>query len=216
MTAQRRHTIPATPAPGRARPASSAGPAAGELPGGPVRTCIGCRERDAKQALVRVARAGGASPRIDVDVEARRPGRGAYVHLRRDCVERALAKGNLGRALRTRADRSHTTALRQSLFALLAPGSPGNLPRSGQPAEPVTASESSIHSPDQHPADLSACSPAPAQPTPSTSPADRMSRPNSEITSANPAPVASDRATTELTRPAPPFVDEHRQARGQR
>jgi hypothetical protein len=58
--------------------------------------------------------------------------------------------------------------------------------------------------------------PASPQRTLSISPAERMSRPTSENISANPAPVASDRATTELTRPAPPFVDEHRQARGQR
>jgi predicted RNA-binding protein YlxR (DUF448 family) len=154
---------------------------------GPVRTCVGCRGRDAKTHLVRVAmshdRPGNSGGRIDVDLRARQPGRGAYVHLRSECMEQALGKGGLGRALRTRVDRAHTTALRQSLFALLAPSAPGNLPGSGEP---------------------------------SIAPHERMSRPNSEITSANPTPVGSDRATTELTRPAPPFVDEHRQARGQR
>ena len=209
MTAQRQHSRP-----GRARPAPSSGASPDEAPigPGPVRTCVGCRGRDTKALLLRVAMAGG---RLDVDVHARRPGRGAYVHLRPDCVERALDKGNLGRALRTRVDRSHTTALRHSLFALLAPSSPGNLPPSGESAEPGAAIQSAIQSSNPA-ADLSTCSPVSTQRTPSTSPSERMSRPNSENPSMNPAPVASDRATTELTRPAPPFVDEHRQARGQR
>jgi predicted RNA-binding protein YlxR (DUF448 family) len=214
MTAQRH----SRPKPGHMRPAPSTGAASDQvvrdaLGPGPVRTCVGCRGREAKALLVRVVMDGC---RIDVDARARRPGRGAYVHRRRDCMERALGKGGFGRGLRTRVDRDHTTALRQSLFALLAPPSPGNLPPSDEPAEQGAAIQSS----GQSATDLSTCSPATTHCMPSISPAERpaerMSRPSSEITSTNSAPVASDRATTELTRPAPPFVDEHRQARGQR
>ena len=184
---------------------------------GPVRTCVGCRGPDAKAHLVRLVAAGG---RIALDPEARRPGRGAYVHRRQDCVERALGKGNLGRALRTRVDPAHTTALRQSFSTLLAPTTSGNLAAPGMPAEPGILTLS--------PEDLSTCSPAsmqskapptgqPAeQRTEPSSTAERMPRPNSENTSANPSPVACDRASNVLTRPAQPFVDEHRQARGPR
>jgi predicted RNA-binding protein YlxR (DUF448 family) len=206
MTAQPQHARPGR----RPAPSSGATPDGAPVGPGPVRTCVGCRGRDIKALLVRVAVAGGG---LDVDVRARRPGRGAYVHLRPDCVERALDKGNLGRALRTRVDRAHTTALRQSLFALLAPSSPGNLPPSGESAQSAIQSSNPA-------ADLSTCSPASTQRTPSTSPPERMSRPNSENPSMNPAPVGSDRANIELTRPAPPFVDEHHRscprARGQR
>lgn len=201
------------------RKISHAGP--GPAIAGPVRTCVGCRAPDAKEQLVRLVAAAG---RIAPDPQARRPGRGAYVHRRRDCVERALGKGNLGRALRTRVDPAHTTALRQSLLTLLAPTTSGNLPAPGTPAEPGILTLS--------PEDLSTCTPASMphtgqptgllggqhteQRTEPSSTAERMSRPNSENTSANPSPVASDRASNVLTRPAPPFVDEHRQARGQR
>lgn len=176
---------------------------------GPVRTCVGCRGPDAKEHLVRLVAAGG---RIALDPEARRPGRGAYVHRRQDCVERALGKGNLGRALRTRVDPAHTTALRQSFSTLLAPTTSGNLPGPGMPAEPGILPSS--------PEDLLTCSTASLEPTgqrtvPSST-AERMPRPNSENTSANPSPVACDRASNVLTRPAQPFVDEHRQARGPR
>lgn len=172
---------------------------------GPVRTCVGCRRQDAKEHLVRLVAAAG---RVAVDAEARRPGRGAYIHRRQDCVDRALGKGNLGRALRTRVDPAHTTALRQSLSTLLASTTSGNLAAPGMPAEPGIVTLSSQ--------DLSTCPPATAQRTEPSSTAERMSRPNSETHSANPSPVASDRASNVLTRPAPPFVDEHRQARGQR
>lgn len=186
---------------------SHAGP--GPAIAGPVRTCVGCRGPDAKEHLVRLVAAGG---RIALDPGARRPGRGAYVHRRQDCVERALGKGNLARALRTRVDSAHTTALRQSFSTLLAPTTSGNLCAPGTPAEP------GILIPP--PEDLSTCPTASMLPveqrTEPSSTAERMPRPNSENTSANPSPVACDRASNVLTRPAPPFVDEHRQARGQR
>jgi uncharacterized protein len=77
---------------------------------GPVRTCIGCRGRDAQGHLIRIAVADNR-PRIDL--RRRLPGRGAYVHCRPECVERATRKGRLGRALRIALDPSHTSALRQ-------------------------------------------------------------------------------------------------------
>lgn len=63
----------------------------------PVRTCVGCRARAPKGELLRLAIVGGL---VVADPNASRPGRGAYVHRRRGCVEAALAGGRLGRALR--------------------------------------------------------------------------------------------------------------------
>lgn len=65
----------------------------------PVRTCAGCRARTPKSELLRVARRPDGS--VAVDPSGRQPGRGAYVHRRADCVEVAVAKGGLARALRT-------------------------------------------------------------------------------------------------------------------
>ncbi|MEO6505985.1 MAG: YlxR family protein [Terrimesophilobacter sp.] len=67
----------------------------------PVRTCLGCRARADKCSLTRVvARAG----EVVVDHSATLPGRGAWVHPTLECVEKALTRNALGRALK--ADRT--------------------------------------------------------------------------------------------------------------
>lgn len=63
----------------------------------PVRTCVGCRERDDKAALVRVVAEDGA---YVADPGKRMQGRGAYLHPRSACVDVALRHGALRRALR--------------------------------------------------------------------------------------------------------------------
>ena len=67
------------------------------MPSTPERTCVGCRSRAPKAALVRIVSVDG-KPVLDRD--ARMPGRGAYLHPRADCVEQALRAGAVGRALR--------------------------------------------------------------------------------------------------------------------
>ena len=65
----------------------------------PIRTCVGCQKRDEQQKLVRcVAEASG---RIQIDEHARLPGRGAWLHRRRECVE-AAARGGFARSFRRR------------------------------------------------------------------------------------------------------------------
>jgi predicted RNA-binding protein YlxR (DUF448 family) len=92
----------------------SRGPAARQ---GPERTCIGCRRREAKPALLRVARAGDGT--VVVDPAGRTPGRGAYVHRDLGCVDLALAHGRLFRALRAEADRSAAARLRRDIEGML-------------------------------------------------------------------------------------------------
>jgi hypothetical protein len=66
--------------------------------GVPERTCVGCRGRAPKAALLRlVVRDGAIAP----DPAGSAPGRGAYLHRDRSCVDRALTRGGLVRALRT-------------------------------------------------------------------------------------------------------------------
>ena len=64
----------------------------------PERTCVGCRHRDAKSALLRFA-IQDAAPRLVPDVRSRLPGRGVSVHPRRECVERALKRGGFAKAI---------------------------------------------------------------------------------------------------------------------
>ena len=64
----------------------------------PQRTCIGCREREPRSVLVRlVARQQSAV----VDPDGVLPGRGAWLHRRRDCLDLALASRACSRHLRT-------------------------------------------------------------------------------------------------------------------
>jgi len=67
----------------------------------PVRTCIGCRSREEKVRLIRIVLRDGG---VAVDVRQREPGRGAYLHPRPECLEQALKRRSLGRALRSEID----------------------------------------------------------------------------------------------------------------
>ena len=64
----------------------------------PQRTCVGCREVSTKRGLVRLVRA--ADGRVVVDPTGKAAGRGAYLHDRRSCWQRALQTGALERALK--------------------------------------------------------------------------------------------------------------------
>ncbi len=63
----------------------------------PERTCVGCRERAAKNELLRtVAVEGACVP----DPRGTLPGRGAYVHPVPFCLDQALRRRAFPRALR--------------------------------------------------------------------------------------------------------------------
>ena len=63
----------------------------------PIRTCVGCRGRAEQQSLLRLCVADG---RVVADARRRLPGRGAYVHYRRECLEAGLRRGGIARGLR--------------------------------------------------------------------------------------------------------------------
>ena len=69
---------------------------------GPIRTCVGCRERRPQAMLARLAIDGAEKrPRILVDQAGKMPGRGAWLCAAHpDCLAKALLKGRLARALK--------------------------------------------------------------------------------------------------------------------
>lgn len=71
-------------------------------PAGPVRTCIGCRERAAKSELLRVVAGSDAHgrPAVVPDPKATAPGRGAHLHRDQGCYDLAVRRKAFIRALR--------------------------------------------------------------------------------------------------------------------
>jgi uncharacterized protein len=77
----------------------------------PVRTCVGCGERTSQRELVRVKAKDG---HVIVDRE-RSGGRGAWLHPAVPCLDRAVKRRALGRALRADGVRVDGDALRPGL-----------------------------------------------------------------------------------------------------
>ncbi|MDT0269287.1 YlxR family protein [Streptomyces sp. DSM 44915] len=63
----------------------------------PERTCIGCRQRSARDGLLRVVVIGG---RCVPDLRGTLPGRGAYLHPTPTCLEQAVRRRAFPRAFR--------------------------------------------------------------------------------------------------------------------
>ena len=68
----------------------------------PQRTCVACREVDAKREYTRLVRTPEQS--VEVDPTGKANGRGAYLHRTRDCWRRALDSGAIAQALRVELD----------------------------------------------------------------------------------------------------------------
>nr|WP_203779846.1 YlxR family protein [Actinoplanes rishiriensis] len=68
---------------------------------GPIRTCVGCRERAPTFELIRFVAAGnGVDLRLQPDPSRRLPGRGAHLHPDPACFALAERRRAFGRALR--------------------------------------------------------------------------------------------------------------------
>ena len=80
----------------------------------PQRTCVGCREVLAKRSLMRIVRTAQG---VQLDPSGKIDGRGAYVHNKRSCWERAL-KGALAHALKTALSEQDYQVLRDYLNGL--------------------------------------------------------------------------------------------------
>ena len=83
----------------------------------PVRTCVGCRETDAKRELVRFVRTPEGD--VEVDPSGKANGRGAYVCARPECFEAAVKRGRLSSALRVNLAEEDVERLRRDFEALL-------------------------------------------------------------------------------------------------
>lgn len=66
---------------------------------GHARTCVGCRDQDDPDALVRFAYVPGHEPVLVPDLLSKLGGRGLWMHARSACLQKA-ARGGISRALR--------------------------------------------------------------------------------------------------------------------
>lgn len=80
----------------------------------PQRTCVGCREVLPKRSLIRIVRTPDG---VMIDPTSKEPGRGAYIHDRRECWQQAL-KGSLSRALRVELTEEERQRLMRSMDRL--------------------------------------------------------------------------------------------------
>ncbi|MEE6176408.1 YlxR family protein [Mycobacterium sp. 050134] len=94
-------------------------------PGGPVRTCVGCRKRELAVELLRVVAVptGNGESAVIVDMERHEPGRGAWLHPAPGCVDQAVRRRAFTRALRI-AGSPDTSAVVEHLEFLGAPEHP--------------------------------------------------------------------------------------------
>ncbi len=65
----------------------------------PVRMCTGCREHRLKKELIRVVRSPQGE--ISIDFSGKKSGRGAYLCLSRECLDKAIKNHGLERSLKT-------------------------------------------------------------------------------------------------------------------
>ncbi|WP_191498785.1 YlxR family protein [Mycobacterium simulans] len=94
---------------------------------GPVRTCVGCRKRELAAELLRVVAesTGNGNYVVIVDTARGLPGRGAWVHPVRQCVQQAIRRRAFTRALRITGS-PDTSAVVEHLAHLEELDSPGN------------------------------------------------------------------------------------------
>lgn len=79
----------------------------------PERTCIGCGRKAAKGGFVRIVRTPQGQTRVDDT--GRASGRGAYLCRDLSCLQQALKRRAVDRALRTSLDQEAATALQEAV-----------------------------------------------------------------------------------------------------
>jgi uncharacterized protein len=82
----------------------------------PLRSCIACREKQPKRELIRVVCTPEGS--VEIDLQGKRAGRGAYFCRRPDCWQVALQPQRLSRALKCHLSAKDTEALKAHVVLL--------------------------------------------------------------------------------------------------
>ena len=82
----------------------------------PMRMCVGCREMKPKKELIRVVHSPEGE--VSVDLTGRKPGRGAYLCPKEECLNRALKQKQLERTFSAPLSEETQISLRQAVASL--------------------------------------------------------------------------------------------------
>lgn len=77
----------------------------------PLRKCISCSERKPKNELLRVVK--NKLGEVDIDLQGKANGRGAYICKSLECIDQAEKANRLSNALRTKVSKDLYEKLRQ-------------------------------------------------------------------------------------------------------
>jgi uncharacterized protein len=80
----------------------------------PQRTCVGCRQVQAKREMVRIIRTPSG---LQIDPTGKMAGRGVYIHNQRSCWETGI-KGPVSHALKTSISKADQQYLYQHMNSL--------------------------------------------------------------------------------------------------
>ncbi len=81
----------------------------------PMRQCLGCREMKPKRELIRVVKAPAGE--ISLDFMGKKPGRGAYVCPKTECLKKAVKSKALERAFSAQIPEAVYEALSKQMEA---------------------------------------------------------------------------------------------------
>ncbi len=87
----------------------------------PMRTCVVCGESYPKRELVRIVRTPEGS--VELDLQGKKPGRGAYLCRKPSCWDLRVAVPKLQRSLRATIDEEARAALEEFAREILAEAS---------------------------------------------------------------------------------------------
>lgn len=84
----------------------------------PQRSCVGCREVKNKKEMLRVVRTTVGS--VEYDSSGKKSGRGTYVCPTKGCIDAAISRGALARALLTPISKVELEKLRRILYEAMS------------------------------------------------------------------------------------------------
>lgn len=84
----------------------------------PQRSCVGCREVKNKKEMLRMVRTTAGS--VEYDPSGRKSGRGAYVCPAKVCIDAAISRGALVRALSMSVSRGELEEMRRALYQAMS------------------------------------------------------------------------------------------------